>query len=594
MLKPKPKIKISLCNKIILIIVVTLLSCTILWTAIMFFNMSKNANDVALSNEKTNMINVKNQLKDVEETCYLVQQIILQKKSILQYIQNVKNGKDLNTVDKIDFYNTEIDSIDYMININPYIYSVRLYVNADITEKQPCFYKFDRLKNMAWADSYQDNKWYFDYKDNLYKNSNDKIHLAGIIKDIRDDSGNLLAVLEVSTDISDLFLNFYEDYKNEFSCFVTYDGKIYCSASSTETIENNKDKILEIAKSHNSNSKIMKLKNTTSVVSTLNSPSIGGVYIHISSTKEIIESYYHSQLLYFVVVFVTTLCFIIIIILLIKSSFLRFNKLTSEVSKIKNGEYVRLTENGNDEISELGKQINDMLSTLEKLNIENTNKQLLAKNAEIRSLQNQINAHFMYNVLETIKMMAEIKGDFEISDAITSLGNMFRYSMQWSSGMVELKTEIGNIRNYLDLMNLRQDYEIYLSLNIPEYLMNIKIPKMSLQPIVENSVYHGIENMAEDTSIYIKAFVENNNAFIEVSDAGIGMSEEQLESLRKKINSSDSIEDGKEHGRALYNVQQRIKMYFGNEYGISIYSKEGVYTKVSIRIPMNSNKENGQ
>lgn len=83
------------------------------------------------------------------------------------------------------------------------------------------------------------------------------------------------------------------------------------------------------------------------------------------------------------------ICFIILIVILIKSSFSRFNHLTSEVSKIKSGEHIRLTEKGNDEISELGKQINDMLSTLEKLNIENTNKELLTKNAEIRSLQNR-------------------------------------------------------------------------------------------------------------------------------------------------------------------------------------------------------------
>lgn len=135
-------------------------------------------------------------------------------------------------------------------------------------------------------------------------------------------------------------------------------------------------------------------------------------------------------------------------------------------------------------------------------------------------------------------MMAEIKEDYEISDAVTSLGNMFRYSMQWTTGMVELKTEINHIRNYLDLMNLRQDYEIYLSLNIPEELMKIKIPKMSLQPIVENSVYHGIENVAEDTSIYIKAFVDNDTINIEVSDAGAGMSRGTVETSAG--NNSDS------------------------------------------------------
>lgn len=485
--------------------------------------------------KKTNMLNVSGQYKDVEETCYQVQQIILQKKAIIEYIKDVQKGIDYNTVEKIDFYNTEIGSIDYMININPYIYNVRLFVNADITEKSPSFYKMKRLENMSWARSYKNNKWVFDYYDSLYSSNKGTNHLAGIVSNLRDDQGNLLAVLEVSTDLNDLFLNFCKEQKNEFCCFVSNDGHIYSSEAYKNTVKKNKQEILRLANTTDSKSDIMNFNNESSVVSTMYCSSLEGVYIHASSTKEIIESYYQSQLLYIIVVVVSMICFIVIIVILINSSFSRFNNLTSEVGKIKSGEFVRLTEKGNDEISELGKQINDMLSALEKLNIENTNKQLLAKNAEIRSLQNQINAHFMYNVLETIKMMAEIKGDFEISDAITSLGNMFRYSMQWSSGMVELKTEVNNIRNYLDLMNLRQDYEIYLSLNIPEELMNIKIPKMSLQPIVENSVYHGIENVAEDTSIYIKAFVMDEIVTIEISDAGVGMSEQQLEALREKL-----------------------------------------------------------
>lgn len=156
--------------------------------------------------------------------------------------------------------------------------------------------------------------------------------------------------------------------------------------------------------------------------------------------------------------------------------------------------------------------------------------------------------------------------------------------------MVELSEEIHYIQNYLNLLNLRFDYEIYLSLNIPDKYMKLRIPKMSLQPLVENSVYHGIENMAEDTYIYIKAFEENNVVNIEVSDAGAGMPEEKLQELRERINVADGVDESKEHGRALYNVSKRLKMYFGAEYGLQIFSKEGVYTKVLIKIPLD--KEN--
>lgn len=215
--------------------------------------------------------------------------------------------------------------------------------------------------------------------------------------------------------------------------------------------------------------------------------------------------------------------------------------------------------------------------------------QIALKNAEIKALQNQINAHFMYNALESIKMMAEIQGSFEISDAMTSLGQMFRYSMKWSaSGMVNLKDELEYIKKYLDLLNLRCDYEIYLSLNIPKEFLDVQIPKMSLQPLVENSIYHGIEDMAEDTSICIEAFEENGILNIEVYDEGKGISKDNLLKINEKLQSKH-IDESKEHGRALFNVQERIRMYFGEEFGIKIFSKENLFTKVLVQIPIERN-----
>ena len=164
---------------------------------------------------------------------------------------------------------------------------------------------------------------------------------------------------------------------------------------------------------------------------------------------------------------------------------------------------------------------------------------------------------------------------------------MFRYSMKWTSGLVTLREELEYVQTYLNLLNLRFDYEIYLSLNIPEQYMDIEIPKMTLQPIVENSVYHGIEDMAEDTSIYIKVYdiKEKNILAIEVSDAGKGMDEEKLKEIKVNLYLPHE-DDSKEHGRALRNVNERIQMFFGKEYGIDIFSKKGLFTKVVIQLPL--------
>lgn len=219
---------------------------------------------------------------------------------------------------------------------------------------------------------------------------------------------------------------------------------------------------------------------------------------------------------------------------------------------------------------------------------DNLKRELLAKNAEIKALQNQINAHFIYNVLESIKMMAEIEEKYDISDAITTFGKLLRYSMRWNSGNVTVEQEIDYIRNYLKLINLRFDYEIYLSLNIPDIIYQQQIPKMSLQPIVENAIYHGIEQMAEDTNIYIKGLIDGNDCMIEITDAGKGMSEEEVVQLYKKIAGEIETTGGSGNGIGLKNVQDRIRMSFGDAYGIEIASKLGCYTKIMVRIPLTS------
>ncbi|MFQ9515409.1 MAG: sensor histidine kinase [Eubacterium sp.] len=590
----KKKFNISLSGKIIIIIIAFMFFCSVLWTAVMFINMVRNASENALNDERAYMKTVEANAESVEEVCNLSKQTISQMYSVLDYIKLTQKGKDYTPVEKIEFYNNEIGYINNMTNINPYLYQVRLFVNSDITEKKPCFYSIDRMSNMKWADDFIDNQWQMDYIDSVFPDSSNKnIHLAGIISSIRDEDDNLLAVLEISTRMENLFTGFYSGNEDEYCCFVSENKEFHCAPKQKEIWTNNAGMVLDYIVDDNkiNTSFTEDFNGQRSVISTLEMPSLQGTFIHVRSTKNTINSYYKSQIPYIMVMFVSIILFSIIVIILITNIFKRFNILTSGVKKIKNGEKVKLSVQGDDEISELGKQINNMVEALERLNQENVNRQLLVKNAEIKSLQNQINAHFMYNVLETIKMMAEIKEDYEISDAITSLGQMFRYSMQWTSGLVEVGEEIKYIRNYLDLLNLRFEYEIYLSLNIPPELMKLKIPKMSLQPLVENSVYHGIENIAEDTSIYIKAFEKDGIINIEVSDAGVGMEEEILNQLNKKLQSAEAVDDQSDHGRALYNVQQRIKMYFGSEYGLKVYSQKGAYTKVLIQIPLTKERK---
>ena len=287
------KIRISLCNKIILIIVVALFVCTCLWTSVMFFNISNNAREVALTDEKNNMYNVSAQLKDVEETCYLVRQLVLQKNRIFEYIQKVQNNQDYKGVEKLDFYKNEIGSIDAMVDINPYIYNVKVYANANVTEKAPSFYKLNRLQQQEWSNSYENNKWVFDYKENKYGVIG-KTRLAAIIKNVTDETGRLVAVVEVSTELKGLFLDFDKNDNNEFTCFISNKGEVYASDKNKKTVDENINEVKQICKSDKNNTITRKFNGETSIVSTVYSNSLGGTYVRIVGTKKIVNSYYKS------------------------------------------------------------------------------------------------------------------------------------------------------------------------------------------------------------------------------------------------------------------------------------------------------------
>jgi two-component system sensor histidine kinase YesM len=275
-------------------------------------------------------------------------------------------------------------------------------------------------------------------------------------------------------------------------------------------------------------------------------------------------------------------------------------KLTEAMKKVRRGElYSGITIRGGGEISELAHHFNKLMYKINELVAVAVRKQALTKEAELRTLHNQIDSHFLYNTLENIKMLAEIDNNRTISDALTSLGGMMRYNFKWSGEYVKLKDEIRHIRNYIDVMNIRFEEPISLVMNIPPQYMELEVLKMSLQPIVENSVKHGwSESSAEDADKRIHIVIETvkEDICISIMDNGDGMGRDQLIELNKGIqedgfniqNVSDQDKQGHvraSEGIGLHNVHQRIQRFYGESYGLEISSVEGVYTKVLITLP---------
>jgi Predicted signal transduction protein with a C-terminal ATPase domain len=242
---------------------------------------------------------------------------------------------------------------------------------------------------------------------------------------------------------------------------------------------------------------------------------------------------------------------------------------------------VKIRPESRDEIGSLARAFNKMTIKVKRLIKEVYFDKLKQKELELQMLQNQINPHFLYNSLDSIHMMAEINEDYETSKMATALAKIFRYGISQTNVKVTVKEEIENLKEYIMLQQVRFEDIFSIQLDIDESLADHIIIKLILQPLLENAIYHGINSRGEKGFISISGYIENETLIFEVSDNGDGMDLEQLALLNGYINglnhSFKSI--------GLKNVNKRIKLYYGDKYGIQIFSTVNAGTKVKVTIP---------
>ncbi len=520
-------------------------------------------------------------------------QFFLSDQGLREFLISQKKGEMYSTEQLLTFYNRDVASLERMVNSNNSLYQVRVYVDCmDMQEMMPVLYRMERMKNQPFAHDNELYGWKYGYTDKLFSDygqlSGDR-KIMSLITSMKVFGQGEIGILEAAMYMDTMFPLIYDSTEAEWACFVDDKGNFYFADQSDVQAE--KALVKEIVEENGQEENIHvyhKMANGKNlIVGYQKIKELNGALISVNDYTTDMKKI-HKQNMEFIFVAILVLALLAVVVNKVAKGMLgQFYDILHSIREVQNGDLDVVIENcGTDEMGELGSQINKMLVNIKQLTDDNLNHELLMKNTEIRALQNQINAHFIYNVLESIKMMAEIEEKYEISDAITTLGKLLRYGMKWTSQNVTVEEELEYIRNYLRLINLRFDYEIYLSVNLSEIILKQAIPKMSLQPIVENAIYHGIEQMAEDTNIYIKGIVEEKDCIIEITDAGRGMSEEEVRELYRKINGEVEDSGGSGNGIGLKNVQDRIKMSFGEMYGIQIASKLGCYTKIIVRIPM--------
>ena len=237
-----------------------------------------------------------------------------------------------------------------------------------------------------------------------------------------------------------------------------------------------------------------------------------------------------------------------------------------------------------DEIGELGSSFNTMVKEINNLinlvQVEEKSKRI----AEMNVLQAQIKPHFMYNTLDTIRWMAEEHNEDDIVEIIEAFTNLLRISLSKGKEIISVKEEVNHVQSYLIIQKIRYEDKLDYEIDFEEKILNYKLIKLILQPLVENAIYHGIKEKRGNGKIFIKGKIEGDLLCFTVIDNGKGIEEELLNKINKML--INTSEKGTEVGYGIFNVNERIRLTYGEEYGLTYKSVYGEGTTVELRHPI--------
>ena len=292
--------------------------------------------------------------------------------------------------------------------------------------------------------------------------------------------------------------------------------------------------------------------------------------------------------------FIVFVILLIIFIVIIINSYISF-RVTNPIRELEKS--VKALEEGNldadiymggsYEVQHLGKSVQDMKFRIKGLMQDIVNEHEEKRKSEFDSLQAQITPHFLYNTLDIIVWQIENEKQSEAVHTVTALARFFRLSLGKGKNIVTVKDEIDHVKNYLMIQHMRFKNKFDYEFDIAEDVLELPSLKLMLQPLVENAIYHGMEFMDGDGLIMVKAWREEDELYLSVADNGLGMTEDKVEMI---LTGKSSSGNGRGSGIGVKNVNERIKLYFGEAYGLTIDSEPDEGTKVTIHLPVKAER----
>lgn len=316
----------------------------------------------------------------------------------------------------------------------------------------------------------------------------------------------------------------------------------------------------------------------------------GWKMVGISYVDELVANkQYFFDLMIFIFLF--GVVFVILASLFISSKISQpVKRLENQMKRVENGDFdINLEVKGEDEVKRLSKAFNLMVARIRQLMGQIISEQEEKRKSELRALQAQINPHFLYNTLDSIVWMNENSNYEGVTTMVAALAKFFRVSISKGNEIISVADEIEHARSYLIIQKIRYKDKFDFTIDAEPEVLPCRTLKLILQPMIENAIYHGIQPLNEKGEIKISAAIDGNDILFKVSDNGYGIKPEMIEYLLAQ--ESKTYHSG---GVGFKNVNERIKLCYGKEYGIQIESKIDVGTTVKLRIPLVGPEDGGK
>lgn len=412
---------------------------------------------------------------------------------------------------------------------------------------------------------------------------NSKINVLSIVRVINDIDNitKALGILKINISedaIAKIYANDDQFSKQGHYYIINKDNMIISSL--------NKDELMSpispaIIKPEIGNKKYgyyqVKLNNDDYLITYYDLDYIGYKLINLVPLKELLIENIVIKKVTIYSMFLSTLICLIFILLFYYKVLHPLNQVRNVMQELENGNFdIRLNIKGYNEIAVLGKTFNKMSARLQELMEQVYLEKVKQKEAELKALQAQVNPHFLYNTLDTIYWMSRMENAQETSDLVKALARLFRLSLNKGNEFTTVKKELEHLESYLTIQKKRYSGLITFTIDLDEKVLNCKVVKLVLQPLVENAIYHGIEKNGGKGTVNVIIKKQGRYLIYEITDDGQGANVSELNRLLTEVGEEN-------RGFGIKNVNDRIKLYFGDDCGLTFFSTPGKGTTVIVK-----------